>query len=279
MTGVTRIRGGFRRDENFPPRSAAQFVKISIITVCYNSATTIKDTLSSVSDQSYDNIEHIVVDGGSSDGTNDLVKRNGKRVNKFVSGHDRGIYDAMNKGTALATGDYVAYLNSDDFYTNDKVIQQVAKAIHETNPDAIFGDLSYVKRNAPKIRVRYWKSRMFQPGSFVRGSAPPHPTFFMKRKLLDELGGFDLSYSLASDFDLMFRALEIKKYTSTYMPLELTQMRTGGATNISLKNIIRQNQEILRCLRAHGESVSTVGFIARKVLSRMRQRYLKPTAA
>jgi hypothetical protein len=113
----------------------------------------------------------------------------------------------------------------------------------------------------------------------VRGFVPAHPTFFMKRNLLDDLGGFDLSYSLAADFDLMFRALEIKKYTSTYMPLELTRMRTGGATNISLKNIIRQNQEILRCLRAHGESVSTVGFIARKVLSRMRQRYLKPTAA
>ena len=254
-------------------------MKISIITVCYNSATTITDTLSSVGDQSYDNIEHIVVDGGSSDGTIELLKRYGKRVSKLVTGPDNGIYDAMNKGIALATGDYVAYLNADDFYTNNKVIQQVAKAIHETNTDAIFGDLSYVKRNNPETRVRYWKSQMFQPGSFVRGFAPPHPTFFMKRNLLNELGGFDLSYSLASDFDLMFRALEIKKYTSTYMPLELTQMRTGGATNISLKNIIRQNQEILRCLRAHGEGVSTVGFIARKVLSRMRQRYLKPTAA
>ena len=276
---MTRIRVGFRGDEKFPPRSTAQFVKISIITVCYNSATTIKDTLSSVSDQSYDNIEHIVVDGGSSDGTNDLVKRYGERVNKFVSGHDRGIYDAMNKGTALATGDYVSYLNSDDFYTNDKVIQQVAKAIHETNADAIYGDLSYVKRNDPKKRVRYWKSQMFQPGSFVRGFAPPHPTFFMKRQLLDDLGGFDLLYSLAADFDLMFRALEIKKYTSTYVPLELTRMRTGGATNISLKNIIRQNQEILTCLRSHGASVSTAGFIARKLLSRIRQRYLKPTAS
>jgi glycosyltransferase involved in cell wall biosynthesis len=185
----------------------------------------------------------------------------------------------MNKGLGSATGDYVAYLNSDDFYTNEQVIQQVAEAIHETNADAIYGDLSYVKRNDPKIRVRYWKSQMFQPGSFVRGFAPPHPTFFMKRKLLNDLGGFDLSYSLASDFDLMFRALEIKKYTSTYMPLELTRMRTGGATNISLKNIVRQNQEILRCLRAHGASISTAGFIVRKLLSRIRQRYLKPTAS
>jgi len=254
-------------------------MKISIITVCYNSAKTIKDTLISVTNQLHEDIEHVLVDGGSKDGTIDLVKKHGERVSKFVSSPDCGIYDAMNKGLGSATGDYVAYLNSDDFYTNEQVIQQVAEAIHETNADAIYGDLSYVKRNDPKIRVRYWKSQMFQPGSFVRGFAPPHPTFFMKRKLLNDLGGFDLSYSLASDFDLMFRALEIKKYTSTYMPLELTQMRTGGATNISLKNIIRQNQEILRCLRAHGEGVSTVGFIARKVLSRMRQRYLKPTAA
>ena len=254
-------------------------MKITVITVCYNSATTITETLSSMSNQSYDGIEHIVVDGGSNDETIDLVKQYGKRVSKIVTGPDGGIYDAMNKGLRLATGEYVAYLNSDDFYANDKVIKQVAKAIHETNADAIYGDLSYVERNDPKMRVRYWKSQMFQPGSFVRGFAPPHPTFFMKRQLLDDLGGFDLSYSLAADFDLMFRALEIKKYTSTYVPLELTRMRTGGATNISLKNIIRQNQEILRCLRSHGASVSTAGFIARKLLSRIRQRYLKPTAS
>jgi glycosyltransferase involved in cell wall biosynthesis len=254
-------------------------VKISIITVCYNSATTITDTLCSVGDQSYDDIEHIVVDGGSIDKTIDLVKRHGKRVSKFVTGPDGGIYDAMNKGLALAAGDYVAYLNSDDFYTNNKVIQQVAKAINKTNADAIYGDLSYVKRNDPKIRVRYWKSQMFQPGSFAQGFAPPHPTFFMKRNILDELGGFDLSYALAADFDLMFRALEIKKYTSAYVPFELTRMRAGGATNISLKNIICQNQEILRSLRSHGANVSTAGFILRKLLSRIRQMYLKPTAS
>jgi len=254
-------------------------MKITVITVCYNSATTITDTLSSMSNQSYDSIEHIVVDGGSIDKTIDLVKRHGKHVSKIVTGPDGGIYDAMNKGLRLAAGDYVAYLNSDDFYSGNTVIQQVAKAIHETNADAIYGDLSYVKRNDPKTRVRYWKSQMFQAGSFVRGFAPPHPTFFMKRKLLDELGGFDLSYSLAADFDLMFRALEIKKYASTYVPLELTRMRTGGATNISLKNIIRQNQEILRSLRSHGANVSTAGFILRKLLSRIRQRYLKPTAS
>jgi len=254
-------------------------MKISIITVCHNSVATISSTLISVREQTYEQIEHIIIDGGSSDNTLEVIKIEGTHVAQVVSEKDNGIYDAMNKGLALATGDYVAYLNSDDFYTSNKVIQQVAKAIHETNTDAIFGDLSYVKRNDPKIRVRYWNSQMFQPGSFVRGFAPPHPTFFMKRNLLNELGGFNLSYSLAADFDLMFRALEIKKYTSTYVPLELTRMRTGGATNISLKNIIRQNQEILRCLRAHGDSVSTVGFIARKLLSRIRQRYSKPTAS
>jgi glycosyltransferase involved in cell wall biosynthesis len=254
-------------------------MKISIITVCYNSAATITDALRSVSDQSYDDIEHIVIDGGSSDGTVDLVERYGKRVSKLVTGPDGGIYDAMNKGIALATGEYVAYLNSDDFYSGNTVIQRVVAAIQETASDVIFGDLSYVQKENSKQRVRYWKSQRFESGSLVRGFAPPHPTFFMKRKLLNELGGFDLSYSLAADFDLMFRALEIKKYTSTYVPLELTRMRTGGATNISLKNIIRQNQEILRCLRAHGSSVSTTGFIARKILSRICQRYLKPAAS
>jgi len=254
-------------------------MKISIITVCYNSAKTIKDTLISVTNQLHDDIEHVLVDGGSGDGTIDLVKKHGERVKKFVSSPDHGIYDAMNKGLGLAAGDYVAYLNSDDFYTNEEVIQKVAEAIHETKADAIYGDLSYVKRDDPKIRVRYWKSQVFQPESFVRGFAPPHPTFFMKRKLLNDLGGFDLSYSLASDFDLMFRALEIKKYTSTYMPLELTRMRTGGATNISLKNIVRQNQEILSSLRSHGASVSTGSFILRKILSRFCQWYANPIAS
>ena len=254
-------------------------IKISIITVCYNSSSTIRDTLHSVSSQLYKNIEHVIVDGGSSDNTISLVKQFGNRVRKQVSCSDRGIYDAMNKGLAMASGDYVAYLNSDDFYTNNEVIQQVATAINKTNVDAIYGDLSYVKRNNPEIRVRYWKSQMFESGSFARAFSPPHPTFFAKRKILVELGGFDLSYSLAADFDLMFRALEIKKYTSCYLPRELIRMRTGGATNISLKNVIRQNQEILRSLRSHGASISTGGFILRKLISRTRQRFLKHSAS
>ncbi|MCX7119996.1 MAG: glycosyltransferase family 2 protein, partial [Legionellales bacterium] len=190
-------------------------MRISIITVCFNSESTIVDTLRSVSSQSFQEIEHIIIDGGSHDGTIDLVKRHGHRVQKLVTGPDKGIYDAMNTGLVLAIGDYVAYLNSDDFYCDNTVIQQVVAAIQETGSDVIFGDLSYVQRENPKQRVRYWKSRAFKQGSFAKGFPPPHPTFFMKRELLVELGGFDLSYSLASDFDLMFRALEIKKYNST----------------------------------------------------------------
>ena len=253
-------------------------MRVSVITVCFNSESTIADTLRSVSSQSYKKIEHIIVDGGSHDGTIDLVKRHGHRVQKFVTGPDKGIYDAMNKGLALATGDYVAYLNSDDFYCDNTVIQQVVAAIQETGSDVIFGDLSYVQRENPKQRVRYWKSRAFKQGSFAKGFPPPHPTFFMKRELLVGLGGFDLSYSLASDFDLMFRALEIKKYTSTYLPVELTRMRIGGATNLSIQNIVRQNREILRCLRSHHLRISTVGFAARKIISRIRQRYFKSSA-
>ncbi len=253
-------------------------MKISVITVAYNSAKTIADTLNSVATQTYPNIEHVLVDGGSSDGTIDLVKRHGHRIQKFVTEPDKGIYDAMNKGLALATGDYVVYLNSDDFYCDNTVIQQVVAAIQETGSDVIFGDLSYVQRENPKQRVRYWKSRAFKQGSFAKGFPPPHPTFFMKRELLVDLGGFDLSYSLASDFDLMFRALEIEKYTSTYLPVELTRMRTGGATNLSIQNIVRQNREILRCLRSHHLRISTVGFGLRKIISRISQRYFKPFA-
>jgi glycosyltransferase involved in cell wall biosynthesis len=252
---------------------------VSIVTVCLNAGLTIRSAIESVQQQTYSDIQHIVVDGASSDGTLEIAREYIDRRVTVWSEKDYGIYDAMNKGLALATGDYVAYLNSDDFYSGNTVIQQVVTTIQETASDVIFGDLSYVQKGNPKQRVRYWKSQRFESGSFVRGFAPAHPTFFMKRNLLDELGGFDLSYSLAADFDLMFRALEIKKYTSTYVPLELTRMRTGGVTNNSLKNIIRQNQEILRSFRSHGVSVSAGGFIVRKLLSRIRQRYLKPTAS
>lgn len=251
-------------------------MKISVITVCLNSAETIMDTLTSVANQLYDNIEHIIVDGGSIDGTMDQLKSHGKRVSKVLTGTDHGIYDAMNKGLALATGDYVAYLNSDDFYVDEKVICRISSAIKETKTDIIYGDLSYVKRDDPKLRVRYWKSEVFRQGSFVRAFSPPHPTFFIKRELLLNLKGFDLTYSLASDIDLMFRALEIRKYTSTYLARELTRMRTGGATNISIKNIILQNQEILQSFRSHGAGVSVTSFLVYKLFSRVRQRYLKP---
>jgi len=253
-------------------------MRISVITVCYNSESTIKDTLCAVAGQLYKNIEHVIVDGGSRDATVQLVAQHGGYNHKFVTGPDKGIYDAMNKGLALSTGDYVAYLNSDDFYTDDTIIQQVVASLEKTGSNILFGDLSYVQRDNPKLRVRYWKSQTFKTGSFAKGLPPPHPTFFMKRELLVGLGGFDLSYSLASDFDLMFRALEIEKYTSTYLPVELTRMRTGGATNLSIQNIVKQNREILRCLRSHHLRISTIGFAARKIISRIRQRYFKSSA-
>ena len=253
-------------------------MRVSVITVCYNSAASIVDTLQAVASQLHDDIEHIVVDGGSSDGTIELVQRHGKHVDKFISEPDKGIYDAMNKGLALATGDYVAYLNSDDFYTNNETVSRVVAAIRNTKSDTVFGDLSYVQRENPSLRVRYWKSQAFQTGSFARGHPPPHPTFFIRRELLVSLKGFDVSYRLASDFDLMFRALEVEKCTSTYLPNELVRMRMGGATNRSITSILYQNQEILRCLRSHGVSVSTAEFAARKILSRLKQRYLKSSA-
>ena len=232
----------------------------------------------SVRDQTLDSIEHIIIDGRSNDGTLKVVESEGNHVAMIVSERDKGIYDAMNKGIALATGDYVAYLNSDDFYTNSETVSRVVAAIRNTKSDAVFGDLSYVQRENPSLRVRYWKSQAFKTGSFARGHPPPHPTFFIRRELLVSLKGFDVSYRLASDFDLMFRALEVEKCTSTYLPNELVRMRMGGATNRSITSILYQNQEILRCLRSHGVSVSTAEFAARKILSRIKQRYLKPSA-
>lgn len=251
-------------------------MKISVITVCYNSAETIAHTLRSVREQTYGNIEHIVVDGRSTDNTLEVLAAEGQHVAKLVSEEDKGIYDAMNKGVALASGEVVGFINADDFYASTIVLADVAAAFEKSGADSCYGNLCYVSQTDPARTVRYWRSKDFVPGSFEAGWCPPHPTFFVRRSVYERLGGFDLSFKIAADFELMARYLEAARITSYYIPEVLVKMRLGGTTNRSLSNIFKQNAEIRRALSKIGRRSSLVSFILNKLVTRAIQFVRRP---
>lgn len=218
-------------------------MKISIITVVYNNRETIKDAINSVLNQTYKNIEYIIIDGKSTDGTVEIIKSYGDKINKFISEKDKGIYDAMNKGIKLATGDIIGILNSDDFYSSDKILEIVANEFKNKNIDCLYGDLEYVdSKNINKV-VRYWKSKPYKEGLFKKGWHPPHPTFFVKRKYYEKYGLFNIDFKIAADYELMLRFLEKYKLKSNYIPEIFVKMRIGGESNKSLSNIIKANIE------------------------------------
>jgi glycosyltransferase involved in cell wall biosynthesis len=250
-------------------------MKISIITVCYNSAATLADTLASVREQSYPHIEHIVVDGASTDGSLEIIRANGQRVANFVSEPDRGIYDAMNKGIQLVTGDVVGFLNSDDVFAHNEVISRIAQAMLEPSVDACFGDLVYVSQNDTNKVVRYWKSREYQPGLCAKGWMPAHPTFYARTSIYQRHGGFDLGLKLQADFEMALRLLDIGRIRTTYLPEVLVRMRTGGASNGSFRNVLQGNLEAAQACRKHGLP-GGFRFIAGKILSRIPQFVRRP---
>ena len=251
-------------------------MKISIITVCYNSEKTIEDTLRSVLEQKHENIEHIIIDGGSTDRTLAAVATVGAHVAKIISEPDNGIYDAMNKGIALATGDIVGFINADDFYPSPDVLSTVASAFESSGADCCYGDLCYVQQEDVSTIVRFWRSSPFASGKFSRGWCPPHPTFFVRREVYARLGGFDLSFNIAADFELMMRYLEGAHISSRYIPKVLVKMRLGGTTNRNLINIFKQNVEIRRALSSIGRRSSLVRFIFNKLFIRLIQFVSRP---
>ena len=251
-------------------------MKISIITVCYNSAGTIGDTLKSVREQTYGEIEHIIIDGGSNDNTLSVVIAEGLHVTKTVSERDNGIYDAMNKGIALATGAIIGFINADDLYASPEALAKVAALFDDSNVDACYGDLCYVKQNNTGVVVRYWQSSDFRSGTFEAGWCPPHPTFFVRREIYERFGVFDLGYRIAADVELMMRFLEVHQVRVKYLPGVLVKMRMGGTTNHNLTNIVKQNREVLRALKQHGLRSSMVRLIYNKVASRGLQFIVRP---
>lgn len=216
-------------------------MKISIITTSFNSVKTIENTIKSVISQSYPDIEYIIIDGSSTDGTLDIIKKYGNKISKVISEKDDGIYDAMNKGIKLATGEVVGILNSDDFYFSKDTLQIVIDKMIETKADCVWGDLIYVDQYNTNKVVRNWKSSPYKEGSFQRGWHPPHPTFFVKKNIYDKYGLFREDLSTSADFELMLRFLERYKITSSYIPQTLVKMRTGGASDKNYWNIIKNN--------------------------------------
>lgn len=247
-------------------------MKISIITVCFNSAETIRDTIESILFQSYKNIEYIIIDGGSKDKTLEIVNDYADKIHKIISEPDEGIYDAMNKGLALATGEVVGFLNSDDFYADSSVVEQIVDVFQDQAKafDVCFSDLVYVSSDNKRI-VRYWQSKPFTKGAFALGWCPAHPTFYVRKSIVDKYGYFDPSYRLAADAEFMMRYLEREGLRSVYIPHIWVRMRVGGQTNQSLKNIVRQNKEILRALEMNGIPYSKILFVTNKIASRIWQ--------
>ena len=247
-------------------------MKISIITVTYNNVSVINDCLDSVKLQNYNNIEHIIIDGGSTDGTLQYLQSKRAEFKTLISEPDNGIYDAMNKGIKYSTGDIVGFLNSDDFYANNEVISKVVSEFEkESNLQACYSDSIYINKKFTSKIVRYFKSCEFRHGLFSKGWCPPHPTFFVKKSIYESYGYFDLNYNIASDIDLMMRFLEIHKIRSKYVPEVWVKMRMGGTTNKSLKNILKQNFEILNSLKKNKLEFSPLVFFIHKMISRSRQ--------
>lgn len=252
-------------------------MKISVITVARNSADTIADTLDSVTAQSHPNVEHIVIDGASTDGTLGIVQRQGGRVAKVLSEPDGGIYDAMNKGLALATGDILGFLNADDVYADASVLAQVADVMSNPEVDACYADLVYVKRHDLNHVVRYWKSRPYTEGLFEKGWMPAHPTFFARHAIYQRFGGFDTNFSIVSDFELTLRFLRMHHIRSVHVPRIWVHMRLGGLSNRSPSNVIRGNIEAWRACKKHSLPVGRF-FILTKILSRIPQFFIRPSS-
>jgi glycosyltransferase involved in cell wall biosynthesis len=217
-------------------------MKISIVTATFNSAKTVRDTLNSIASQQYANIEHIIVDGLSKDNTLTIVKEF-PHVAKVVSEKDKGIYDAMNKGLQLTTGDVIGILNSDDFYTGSTVLSRVAAAFEDPSVEAVYGDLQYVKQDNVQLVTRTWKAGAFRKKLLYYGWMPPHPTFFVRRQVYERTGMFNTSLRSAADYELMLRILLKHDVCAGYIPEVLVKMRAGGMSNASLKNRFKANRE------------------------------------
>jgi glycosyltransferase involved in cell wall biosynthesis len=226
-------------------------VKISIITVVFNNCKHIINAIESVLSQDYSSIEYIVIDGGSTDGTLQLIDKYKSEISIFLSEADTGIYDALNKGITLATGEVIGFLHSDDLFSHAKIISQIAAVLQENKLDIIYGDLDYVKRDKVNTVVRHWQAGVYSRDKLKSGWMPPHPSFYARRELYQKTGGFDLSYRIAADYDCMLKMLNNDDIKVYYLPKVFVKMRLGGESNRSIANIIHKSSEDYRILKSN----------------------------
>ncbi|KAA6351949.1 PGL/p-HBAD biosynthesis glycosyltransferase [termite gut metagenome] len=230
-------------------------MKISLITVCYNSEAHLRSTIESVLHQTYPDIEYILIDGNSQDHTVDIIREYEPAFHgrlKWISEPDQGIYDAMNKGIRMAIGEIVGILNSDDFYTHPACLETIAGVFEDAGMDSCFADVRFVKPENLDQTVRYYSSAKFNPAKFRWGFMPAHPTFFVRKKYFDEMGYYKTDYRIAADFELLIRFLYVRKLSYRYLPLDLVKMRMGGRSTQSWKSNYILNKEIVRACKENG---------------------------
>ena len=243
--------------------------KISVITAVFNRAQTIEQALDSVRSQTWPEVEHVVIDGASTDGTLEILRAHEDRIDVLVSEQDDGIYHALNKGLARATGEVVGLMHSDDFFANDRVLEKVAAAFADPAVDGVYADLDYVAKDEPGRIVRHWKSGQYLPRKLAWGWMPPHPTLYLRRSVIEQWGGFDTSFRVAADYDAMLRYLAKGGIRLAYIPEVLIKMRVGGESNRSLTHIMRKSREDHRALRKNG--VGSFGTLILKNVSKIGQ--------
>ncbi len=249
-------------------------MKVTIITVVYNGRAFIADCIESVLRQSYTDTEYIIVDGGSADGTVELIHSYGSRICRFVSEKDLGIYDAMNKGIAMATGDIIGILNADDFFSGDDILEKIVGTFTATGTDIVYGNLFYISRKNSARIVRKWTGRPYHDKLFASGWMPAHPTFYARKELFDRYGGYDLAYGSAADYELMLRFMHKFRVKASYLPAVFVRMRTGGVSNSSIRNRLKSMVSDYRAMHRN-EIRYPLLVILMKLLRKLKQyRYL-----
>ncbi len=247
-------------------------MKVSIITVVWNNKETIKDAIDSVLNQTYEDIEYIIVDGASTDGTVDVVKEYGAKITKFISEVDNGLYDAMNKGIQQATGDIIGFINADDMLNSLDCIEAIVEKFQLEKLDVVYGDKIYVDPNDVTRQLRYWRAGEFNKSNYKRGWMTPHLSTYIKKELYDKYGGFRNDFKIAADYELMLRFIYKNNAKVKYLPKVIAKMRAGGVSNSSFKNIAISNYEVYKSWKINNLTVSPF-IMFQKPLSKIKQYF------
>ncbi len=246
---------------------------ISIITATYNAEKTIESAIRSISDQSYSDIEYIIVDGGSTDSTLKVIEKHKDHIQHLISEPDQGIYDAINKGISIATGEIIGVLHADDLFYDNDIIKQIAQEFIQGNYSGVYGDLQYVNAQNTNKVIRYWKSCDYKLSLLKLGWMPPHPTLFVRKEVFNNIGKYSLKYKIAADYDFILRLFSNPTYSFKYIPQVITKMRVGGASNKNIKNIIQKSKEDISALKQN--KIGGVSTLIWKNLSKIPQFFKK----